>query len=229
MAYTPHSFCWFEIGGDPAINSAFYAAAIGVENVDFPMGDEVYTMFAGENGVNTGGYRAPAPGQPAAWLSYMAVEDVDATAAAVVQHGGAVIQAPFDLPVGRMAVVAEPTGAVFAVFRGHNPDDESDREYTNAGLHWTELFSTDVQATVAFLGSVFGLTTQTMPFPGGTYYVLLSGEKTIGGCMQNVHGGPSFLLNWFQVADCDASVAKVVEHGGKALNEAADYRVSGSG
>ena len=46
------------------------------------------------------------------------VEDVDATAANVTKLGGKVHMPPFDIPeVGRSAVVADPQGAAFGLFK----------------------------------------------------------------------------------------------------------------
>jgi uncharacterized protein len=54
-------------------------------------------------------------GVPAAWQVYLGVEDVDATLATVDDLGGAVLEPAQDTPFGRLAKVADPTGAVFKV------------------------------------------------------------------------------------------------------------------
>ncbi|MHA6324013.1 VOC family protein [Roseivivax sp. CAU 1753] len=47
------------------------------------------------------------------WLSYLAVDDVDAAVATTIDAGGSVQRAPFDVPeTGRVAVVIDPTGAM---------------------------------------------------------------------------------------------------------------------
>ena len=57
------------------------------------------------------------PGIPAHWSIYFGAEDVDASAAKVAALGGKVFVEPFDIPVGRMAVVADPQGAMFNLFQ----------------------------------------------------------------------------------------------------------------
>ncbi len=52
-------------------------------------------------------------GAPAHWSVYVAVADADATVAKVVALGGSVVMAPEDTPYGRLASVADPTGAMF--------------------------------------------------------------------------------------------------------------------
>jgi predicted enzyme related to lactoylglutathione lyase len=47
------------------------------------------------------------------WFVYWEVDDIDATAARLVQLGGSVSAGPEDTPYGRIASVTEPTGAQF--------------------------------------------------------------------------------------------------------------------
>ncbi len=57
-------------------------------------------------------------GVPAGWSVYFGVADADHTASEVVSLGGEVVMAAEDTPYGRLATVADPTGAVF---RLHQP------------------------------------------------------------------------------------------------------------
>jgi predicted enzyme related to lactoylglutathione lyase len=56
-------------------------------------------------------------GVPPMWNTYIAVDSADEAAAKVEEAGGKVGMAPFDTPVGPMAVLADPQGAVFSVIR----------------------------------------------------------------------------------------------------------------
>jgi predicted enzyme related to lactoylglutathione lyase len=56
-------------------------------------------------------------GVPNHWHVYFAVDDADATAAKATELGGSVMVAPFDSPVGRMAVLTDPQGAVFSIIK----------------------------------------------------------------------------------------------------------------
>jgi predicted enzyme related to lactoylglutathione lyase len=62
------------------------------------------------------GAEAPAS-MPAHWKTYFAVDDCDAAVARVKARGGAVFLEPMDSPYGRMAIVADPFGAMFAVLQ----------------------------------------------------------------------------------------------------------------
>src|SRR3546814_10341844 len=56
-----------------------------------------------------------AGGARPAWMGYLEVADVDAAVAAIEADGGAVHMPATDLPVGRIAMVSDPQGAVFYV------------------------------------------------------------------------------------------------------------------
>ena len=55
---------------------------------------------------------------PSHWANYIAVANADETAAKITENGGSVRVPPFDAPgVGRMAMVADPSGADFAIIQ----------------------------------------------------------------------------------------------------------------
>ncbi len=55
---------------------------------------------------------------PPHWATYIAVANADETAEKITAHGGSVMVPPFDAPgVGRMAMVADPSGANFAIIQ----------------------------------------------------------------------------------------------------------------
>ena len=96
---------------------AFYTAVLGLTTSTMDMGAGQYTLFE-VDGRTVGGTTAPQmPGVPNHWHVYFAVGDADATVAKVAELGGAVVAEPFDTPVGRMAVVSDPQGAVFSLMQ----------------------------------------------------------------------------------------------------------------
>ena len=112
------SFIWHEIySGDPAASKGFYTDLLGWGTKEMQMGpDQTYTMFT-QGGSDLGGFMPVQDGQPPHWLVYMGVDDVDGTAAKAESLGGKVLAPPMDIPPGRMAVLQDPAGAVFAVFK----------------------------------------------------------------------------------------------------------------
>ena len=119
----PNCFIWNELGTkDPEAAASFYADLFGwtYEEQEMPGGATYRTISNGDR--PNGGIRAQTEMEaevPPNWLVYFMTDDADASAAKVSELGGNVIQPPFDLPMGaRIAVVADPQGAVFALYAG---------------------------------------------------------------------------------------------------------------
>ncbi len=55
------------------------------------------------------------PEVPAHWLAYFGTADCDATVAGATGLGATLLAGPVDIPAGRFAVLADPTGAMFGV------------------------------------------------------------------------------------------------------------------
>ncbi|WP_327236118.1 VOC family protein [Streptomyces sp. NBC_01317] len=130
----PGSFCWTEVyTRDKASVDPFYETVFGFRGtdvsddaVDFrmwsPAGTEPGPDTAiGGRSVITDAFPVEMPGH---FLSYFAVADCDATAAAVVRLGGRVTAPPFDIEYGRMAVFNDNQGASFAVLE--EPEEKPD-------------------------------------------------------------------------------------------------------
>jgi predicted enzyme related to lactoylglutathione lyase len=68
---------------------------------------------------NAGGIRPlPDPGPPPHWLVYFGVEDIDAALAKAQELGGTKHAGPIDIGIAKIAIVADPQGAVFALYAG---------------------------------------------------------------------------------------------------------------
>ena len=115
-------FVWDELmTSDPDAATSFYAEVFGWKSRAMDMGDMgTYTIFSRGEDADVGGCMRTPPGveAPPHWLVYIGVDDVDATAARAKELGATVFQEPMDIPeVGRFAVVQDPAGAVFGLFR----------------------------------------------------------------------------------------------------------------
>ncbi|BBB00083.1 putative hydroxylase [Actinacidiphila reveromycinica] len=98
--------------------TAFYGEVFGIEIRPMEGAEGYWELRAGDRTI--GGATLldnEPPGTPAHWLSYFAVDDVDSTVDALVRSGGSVLLPPFDMVAGRMAVVADPQGASFALIK----------------------------------------------------------------------------------------------------------------
>lgn len=226
MAYVNNKFCWHGcISTDVDKAKAFYTEVIGWGAEEMQMGDETSTMFV-QGGAPIAHLMAPPmEGVPSCWNNYLRVADVDAATNAAVAAGGSVRMPPTDIPPGRFSTIALPSGAVVSLF--HEVDEATAQNHpaTIGGFHWVELHSQDIDADVAFMTSVFGLTTGEMPMPnGGTYHLLNDGDTQVGGAMKSMQeGAPSFFLAWVAVEDVDAAAERVTNHGGQIMGEPMDY------
>ncbi|MEU3663225.1 VOC family protein [Streptomyces sp. NPDC032940] len=126
VAGEPGALCWVELyTPDVAAAAAYYRATLGLETsaVAFP-GAGTYTCVnpAGEGEEGMFGGVVPLADDPletdAHWLPYFAVADADDVVARAGGLGGTVRMPPTDIEgVGRLARLADPYGARFAVLR----------------------------------------------------------------------------------------------------------------
>lgn len=102
---------------DPDTGRAFYREVFGYRYADVEGAPPDYQTFAtgGDPLGGIGGMMGAPVGTPSHWVAYFAVEEPDAAVAAVAAEGGTVVNDPMDTPFGRMAIVADPAGAVFVV------------------------------------------------------------------------------------------------------------------
>jgi uncharacterized protein len=93
----------------------FYADTIGWSFQDMPMPEGTYWIAMIEDEPVAGIFAIGGPeyqGVNEMWMSYIAVDDVDARVRKAVQAGAKLMKGPFDVPgVGRIAMLTEPGGA----------------------------------------------------------------------------------------------------------------------
>ncbi|MET0910181.1 MAG: VOC family protein [Ilumatobacteraceae bacterium] len=111
---------WFELfTKDFAPTIAFYEQVFGWKTSSMGDTDEFrYSTLGDGDDAKAGVMDASAflpEGVPAHWSVYLRVADTDATIASITEHGGSVVMPAEDTPYGRLATVADPTGAVFKV------------------------------------------------------------------------------------------------------------------
>lgn len=211
-------FTWFaHKSATPASAERFYTEVLPWTVEHTPMGGGDSYPVVKAQGVAIGGITTLPPGvdAPAHWISYVSVDDVDATAKKVVAAGGRTLMDAFDVPtVGRMQPVADPHGAALVLFKGEQGDAPP---ASGAGsFHWNELWSPDVDASLAFYEKAFGYTHSAMPMPDGTYYMLENHGKPRGGIMASPSRDiPAHWLPYVAVTDLSDALARVKRHGGK--------------
>jgi predicted enzyme related to lactoylglutathione lyase len=108
--------------GDVARARQFYQGLFDWKLTDMAMANgHTYTMVEVGNaagGVGGGMQQTPGVGAPSAWLSYVAVTDLDATVARARSLGAQIIEPRIDVPgMGAIGIFADPTGAVLGLWQ----------------------------------------------------------------------------------------------------------------
>lgn len=219
---------WIDLGSpDTGASATFYTSLFGWEYQSAGPDSGGYGFFT-LDGKSVG---AVGPlfeeGAHAAWTVYFDTPDADDTAKAVEAAGGTVRVPPADVfSEGRMAAFTDPTGAEFAVWQ---PGDTKGLGAVNGvnTLAWTELYTSDAEAAKRFYADVFGWISTDNDMGGGMVYTTVKpaagGDNADqGGVMQISPEMAAAGLSprwgiYFEVADCDATVAKAVELGGTVL------------
>jgi predicted enzyme related to lactoylglutathione lyase len=122
---------WNELATrDPDAATGFYDSLLGWSTAPMDPSDAAGYRVVSVQGRVVAGLMPMGPEFPAEipthWLTYFAVDDAQATADRCAATGGAVVQGPFPTPVGTMAVLRDPTGAVFAIGAMVNIDDPNE-------------------------------------------------------------------------------------------------------
>src|SRR5262245_29910846 len=147
VEHKPGAFCWVELGTSVGEDGkTFYTQLFGWDFEDHPMGPGmVYTLLR-LGGKDVGGLYELMPdmkaqGVPPNWTSYVAVDNADETTEKAKAAGGTIIKEPFDVAtLGRMALIQDPAGAVFALWQ---PKDNKGAGVVNVpgSLCWNELMT----------------------------------------------------------------------------------------
>ena len=223
ITHAPGTFCWMELGTtDPAAAKSFYGELFGWTFNEVPAGpDMTYTMVYSDEQSVGGLYEMEAEKQeqgiPTHWTSYIATDDVEASAARAKELGATVVVDPFDvMEAGRMAVVQDPHGAIFALWQGKDNPGMGERN-TPGTLCWSELATPDADEARAFYTKLFDWSAEQADIGDGPYTTFSRGEEQVGGMMQMTEeweGIPPHWMPYFGISDCAAAVKKVKELGG---------------
>ncbi len=224
---TASPFVWYELAtSDAQAAQAFYTQVVGWSAKDAGMPDINYTIFSVGSAMVSGVMditpEMRALGVPPSWTGYVSVSDVDAYAQRLQALGGAVHSPPEDIPgVGRFAVVADPQGAVFCLFKGNGePDPAPPAPGTPGLIAWHELHAADGETAFAFYAQLFGWApTRSMDMgPMGMYRMFATGGADAGGIMTKMQDMPApCWLYYIKVDAIDAAMARVTQYGGKIL------------
>jgi predicted enzyme related to lactoylglutathione lyase len=218
------SFCWIELHTtDQAAAKTFYGSLFGWTPHDNPMGpNDYYTEFKlqGREAAAACTLRPDekAQGVPPYWMIYISVDSADAAVGKAQQLGGKTFGPAFDvMDAGRMAVVQDPTGAVFCVWQA-NKNAGTGIAQVNGTLCWADLSTSDTKRASDFYSGLFGWQLVTDPKDPSGYVHIKNGEHHIGGIPPASYrqpGTPAHWMAYFQVDDVDATANQAKALGAK--------------
>jgi uncharacterized protein len=221
--YAPGTFCWVDLATtDQEAAKAFYARLLGWSYDDRPVGEGIVYSMARLRGRDVAAI-SPQPermreaGAPPSWMSYVSVQDADATAARARELGATLFAEPFDVfDAGRMAVISDPEGAVFALWQAGTQIGAGVVNEPGT-LSWNDLATRDPEGAQRFYGELFGW---TFDAAAPVYLTIRNGDRMNGGVRvmgQGEEQVPPHWLPYFAVEDLGASVALAGDAGGQAL------------
>jgi predicted enzyme related to lactoylglutathione lyase len=230
--YQPGVPCWVETWQrDAEAAVRFYTAVFGwdAERVETPDATYYLCRLGGRDVAGVGA--SDALGGSSAWTTFVWVESVEKTAATVAEAGGRLVREPFDsLDGGRMAIVADPEGAVLGAWQ---PGRHRGAELVNApgAWSWSQLTARNVQAAVAFYRAVFGWGTRRFDAGDGQVLTIWTVPGYVGGRptqplprdvvagvvpLQDDGSAPRWGIE-FWVDDVDEAAAKATEQDGSVV------------
>lgn len=217
---TQGKFVWYDLATtDPKAAAKFYETVVQWTAEEVPAMH--YTLLKkGETRVG-GLLELPAhlreAGVPPHWSGYIGVDDVDASLEQAKAAGATLKFGPEDIPnIGRFAVVTDPHGAPFYLFKGQGEAPPEPGMMAPGHVGWHELRGGDNEESFRFYHGMFGWEkSQAMDMgPMGTYQLFSYGGQDRGGMMKRPDGMPANWLFYFVVEGLDAALERVKSAGG---------------
>jgi uncharacterized protein len=121
LVNAPGALAWNElVSPDLDASAEFYRELFGwqAEAMQMPGGGMPYLLIKNSEGQSNGGIRPAMENEPQYWLVYFGADDIDARLATADELGGNALVPVTDIGMGKIAVVQDPQGAVFALFAG---------------------------------------------------------------------------------------------------------------
>lgn len=234
----PGKIIWHDLLTDkPAESQRFYEELFGWEferiGPNFGAIASANYMLIRHNGRLIGGMideaRLDTTAEISQWIALMSTADIDVAVAKLKQSGGKVFTPPTDLADrGRIAVVNDPQGAVFALLETRD-GDPVDVEPEINGFLWNEVWSDDVAAATAFYMELTGLESAAQAVTGDSPYRYLAndGRPRFGVLPKPVEDLTPLWATYIRVDDPAAILARVEELGGRILLDTQERSLGG--
>jgi len=169
----------------------------------------------------------PESQSPDRWSTYFHTADINATASAVAEAGGATVMGPHEVPVqGFMSLATDPAGAAFGAWQPL--EHHGFQVIGEAGAPvWHQLTTRDFRAAVDFYRKVFGWRTEVVSDTDEFRYTTAwFGDQQLLGVMDGTgflpEDEPSAWTTFFGAEDVDKTLRLITDNGGAVVRHAED-------
>jgi predicted enzyme related to lactoylglutathione lyase len=209
---------------DLSVAEKFYGGLFGwqFKAVQTGSSDYALALFDGrpiggliQKPVATGEHRQSA------WLTFIAVRDVDMVKRTAVAHKAKLlVDSKSYEGRGRQAILADPEGAVFAIVASSSGDSPDYLAEPGEWI-WSSLHAKDAGSEAAFYQDIFGYDVYDLATDDGLEHLILSTDDVARASANQHPDGTSqrhaHWLNYVRVNDANDTVSKAVLLGGKVL------------
>jgi predicted enzyme related to lactoylglutathione lyase len=217
--YRPGTPCWVVLATpDGERTSPFYTGLFGFSSAQ----PGVFATVSCEGRDVAAVLPLPAEaadaGAASRWLLFLATDDISRTLSQLRPSGGEILAPAFDIgDLGRMAMVADGTGAQFGLWEAHSHPG-AEVMGPPGSLTWAELRTRSRASAAGFYQAVFGWEVQSVQAGAEAFLTcVLDGEPVAGMVELGAADGrsPSYWMPYFAVGDCDAAAALADGLGGE--------------
>ena len=202
----------------------FYAGLFGWTFQDMSSADTQYAIALAD-GERVGGIVQhpirPGVNRQPSWLTFIAVQDVDAATRLALSGGGTVVRAPHTYHSrGRQAILKDPQGAIFAIMASYSADPADFLAEPGEWI-WSSLLASDAGTDAAFYQTVFGYEVFELESEDGQEHVILSTDNYARAGVHTmaadaVKRRPRW-LNFVRVLDAANAATRAVALGGSVV------------
>lgn len=204
----------------------FYGGLFGWTFQSIRAGDSDYVVANDAGRPVAGLVEKPIPSsdrRQSAWLTFIAVRDVDGVKRTALAHKGKLITDSVTYAMrGRQAILADPEGAVFAILASSS-GDPPDYLAAPGEWIWSSLHAKDPEVEASFYQSIFGYDVYDAESADGMEHVILSSDDyaraSANSFPDNQGRRHAHWLNFIRVENASDMAAKAVSLGGRVLVE----------
>lgn len=218
----PGEFCWVDVAvSDPITTHKFFSELFGWGRRVRPTEEAQAYSIMTLNGHHVAGICEVEEAGPSQWMCYLLVDDLGRWTEQAKRLGATILKDRVVIETfGHMAVVEDPTGAVFALWESLRGED--DEPQGPGSVCWHELVTSDLDRATEFYQKLAGWTYRDTRFGDLAYRQFLQSGRKVCGMMGAQEGRGSAWTVHFEVEDCPQSTTLALTLGAKELRSPYD-------